>query len=186
MYSKQSVLGPTKSDTEFLTVRHLCDISLKEAVLLGRKDAEMGTANLIHVRRSTADIMKGLISNEFCIGLFQFSFASSNFPPFFKTQKKHKSLLYLLNCAKACNEFAGPISASMPGASPDFRFLPPDSFLAPLSGIFFGRKKLLFLGGKNVKICDFGQKKPSDFAKTFFFFFFFFFWRSPAFGRKIC
>ena len=33
------------------------------------------------------------------------------------------------------------------------------------------------------KICDFGQKKPSDFGEDSFFFFF---WRSPAFGRKIC
>ena len=39
----------------------------------------------------------------------------------------------------------------------------------------------MFLGGKNVKICDFGQKKPSDFGEDFFCF-----WRSPAFGRKIC
>ena len=30
------------------------------------------------------------------------------------------------------------------------------------------------------KICDFGQKKPSDFGEGLFF------WRSPAFGRKIC
>ena len=39
----------------------------------------------------------------------------------------------------------------------------------------------MFLGGKNVKICDFGQKKPSHFGEDLFFF-----WRSPAFGRKIC
>ena len=38
----------------------------------------------------------------------------------------------------------------------------------------------MFLGGKSVKICDFGQKKPSDFGEDLFF------WRSPAFGRKIC
>ena len=31
---------------------------------------------------------------------------------------------------------------------------------------------MLFLAGKNVKVCDFGQKKPSDFGKDFFFFFF--------------
>ena len=30
------------------------------------------------------------------------------------------------------------------------------------------------------KICDFGQKQPSDFGEDHFF------WRSPAFGRKIC
>ena len=52
---------------------------------------------------------------------------------------------------------------------PDFRFYPPDFFLPPT--VFFGRKKLLFLGGKNVKICDFGQKKPLDFGEDLFFFF---------------
>ena len=63
---------------------------------------------------------------------------------------------------------------------PLFSFLPSpssDLFLAP-HGIFLGRKKLLFLAGKNVKICDFLQKKPSDFGEDLFF------WRSPAFGRK--
>ena len=34
---------------------------------------------------------------------------------------------------------------------------------------FFGRKKLLFLAGKNVEICDFRQKKPSDFGEDLFF-----------------
>ena len=67
---------------------------------------------------------------------------------------------------------------------PRFSLLPPppDFFLAP-SRYFFGRKKLVFLGGKNVKICDFGQKKSSDFGEDLFIFFF---WRSPTFGRKIC
>ena len=37
----------------------------------------------------------------------------------------------------------------------------------------------MFLGGKNVKICDYGQKKPSDFGEDLFLL------RSPAFGRKI-
>ena len=50
---------------------------------------------------------------------------------------------------------------------------PPPIFFLPLR-YFFGRKKLLFLGGKNVKICDFGQKKPSDFGEDLFFSFFFF------------
>ena len=36
-----------------------------------------------------------------------------------------------------------------------FVFAPPISFLPPR--YFF---KLVFLGGKNVGICDFGQKKP--------------------------
>ena len=39
---------------------------------------------------------------------------------------------------------------------------------------------MLFLAGKNVEICDFRQKKPSDFGEDLFF------WRSPGFGRKIC
>ena len=65
-----------------------------------------------------------------------------------------------------------------------FVFGPPDFFLA-LPRYFFGRKKLLFLGGKNVKICDFGQKQPSDFGEDLFFSFLFF-CRSPAFGRKVC
>ena len=34
--------------------------------------------------------------------------------------------------------------------------------------IFLGGR---ILGGKNVKICDFGQKKPSDFGEDLFFFF---------------
>ena len=48
-------------------------------------------------------------------------------------------------------------------------FLPLDFFLAP-PRYFFGRKKLVLLGGKNVKICDFGQKKPSDCGEDLFFF----------------
>ena len=39
----------------------------------------------------------------------------------------------------------------------------------------------MFLGGKNFKICDFGQKKPSDFGEDLFVF-----CRSPGLGRKIC
>ena len=53
---------------------------------------------------------------------------------------------------------------------PDFRFCPPDFFLTP-HGFFF---KLVFLGGKNVEICNFGQKKPSDFGEDLCFFCFFF------------
>ena len=45
---------------------------------------------------------------------------------------------------------------------------PRDLFLAP-TRYFFGRKKLLFLAGKNVEICDFRQKKPSDFGEELFF-----------------
>ena len=48
---------------------------------------------------------------------------------------------------------------------PTFLFAPPIYFLPPTA--FFGRKKLLFLAGKNVKICDFGQKKLRISAKTF-------------------
>ena len=54
---------------------------------------------------------------------------------------------------------------------------PPIYFL-PLYGIFLGRKKLLVLAGKYVWICDFGQKKPSNFSQNLFF------WKSPVFGRK--
>ena len=50
------------------------------------------------------------------------------------------------------------------------RFCPPDLFLA-FPRYFLGRKKLLFLAGKNVKICDLGQKKSSDFGEDLFFFF---------------
>ena len=64
------------------------------------------------------------------------------------------------------------------GNAPRFSFLPLRFFSCPLR-YFFGRKKKLLLGGKNVKICDFGQIKPSDFGEDLFF------WRSPAFGRKI-
>ena len=43
-----SNLGPLKSDTVLSTIRHRCDISLKEAVLPGGNDAEMGPANSLH------------------------------------------------------------------------------------------------------------------------------------------
>ena len=43
-----SNLGPVKSDTELPTARHLCDISSKGAVLPGRNDAEMSSANSLH------------------------------------------------------------------------------------------------------------------------------------------
>ena len=43
-----SNLGPVKSDTMLPMARHCCDISLKGAVLLRRKDAEMGPANSLH------------------------------------------------------------------------------------------------------------------------------------------
>ena len=42
-----SNLGPVKSDTVLPAARHRCDISLKEAVLPGRKDAEMGPRQLV-------------------------------------------------------------------------------------------------------------------------------------------
>ena len=62
---------------------------------------------------------------------------------------------------------------------PRFSFLP-SQFISCPPRYFFGRKKLLFLAGKNVEICDFRQKKPSDFGEDLFFFF----WRSPGFSRK--
>ena len=40
--------GPVKSFTVLPTARHRCDISSKEAVLPGRNDAEMGSANSLH------------------------------------------------------------------------------------------------------------------------------------------
>ena len=58
----------------------------------------------------------------------------------------------------------------------------PPRFISCPPRYFFGRKKLLFLAGKNVEICDFRQKKPSDYGEDLFFFF----WRSPGFGQKIC
>ena len=56
---------------------------------------------------------------------------------------------------------------------PIFVFASPINFLPPR--YFFGRKKLLFLAGKNVEICDFRQKKPSDFGEDLYLFIFFFF-----------
>ena len=52
---------------------------------------------------------------------------------------------------------------------PDFRFCPPNFFLAP-HGIFLGGRSWVFLGGKNVKIYDFDQKKRSAFGEDLFFF----------------
>ena len=53
---------------------------------------------------------------------------------------------------------------------PIFVFAPPPRFIScPPPQYFLGRNKLLFLPGKNVKICDFGQKKPSDFGEDLFF-----------------
>ena len=59
---------------------------------------------------------------------------------------------------------------------PIFVFAPPIYFLPPT--VFFWEEEVVFLAGKNVEICDFRQKKPSDFGGDLFF------WRSPAFGRK--
>ena len=43
-----SNLGPVKSDTVLPTTRHRCNISSKGAVLPGRNDPEMGSANSLH------------------------------------------------------------------------------------------------------------------------------------------
>ena len=43
-----SNLGPVKSDSVLPMIRHRCEISPKGAVLPGRNDAEMGTANSLH------------------------------------------------------------------------------------------------------------------------------------------
>ena len=52
---------------------------------------------------------------------------------------------------------------------PRFSFLPPDFFLAPPPpppAVFFWGKEVGVFGGKYVKICDFGQKKPSHFGEN--------------------
>ena len=64
--------------------------------------------------------------------------------------------------------------------APDFRFCPPDFFLAPL-GIFLGGRCYCFWAEKTLKFAISARKSLRISAKTFFFF-----WRSPAFGRKIC
>ena len=100
---------------------------------------------------------------------------------------------------------SGGAGGAMP---PRFSFLPPDFFLAP-HGVFLGGRSWCIWAGKTLKfailarkslrisaktfffwrspafdrkICDFSQKKPSDFGEDLFLF-----CRSPAaFGRKIC
>ena len=59
----------------------------------------------------------------------------------------------------------GGAGGAMP---PDFRFRPPDLFLAP-HGIFLGGRSCFFLAGKNVEICDFRQKKAFGFRRRPFF-----------------
>ena len=54
----------------------------------------------------------------------------------------------------------------------------PPRFTSCSLTVFFWEEEVVFLAGKNVEICDFRQKKPSDFGEDLFF------WRSPAFGRK--
>ena len=93
--------------------------------------------------------------------------------------------------AKAFETGASPAG----GHCPDFRFrfCPPNFWPEKtLKFVISARKSLrilaktfifgdhLFLAGKNVEICDFGQKKPSNWisAKTFLFFIF---WRIPDF-----
>ena len=63
----------------------------------------------------------------------------------------------------------------LPGASPAgrqcppiFVFAPPPFFFLPPHGIFW-EEEVAFFGRKSVKICDFGQKKPSDFGEDLFF-----------------
>ena len=88
-------------------------------------------------------------------------------------------MIKMMTRSQARRQLEGQCPPDFRFCPPRFFFLPPDFFSYP-PRYFFGRKKLVFLGGKNVKICDFGQKKPSDFGEDLFF------WRSPAFGRKIC
>ena len=72
-----------------------------------------------------------------------------------------------------------------------FSFLPPDLFLAP-HGIFWEEEVVFFLAGKNVGICDFRQKKPSDFGEDLFLEITCFwpektlkFWPEKAFGNRL-
>ena len=65
-------------------------------------------------------------------------------------------------------------------APPDFRFFPPDFFLAP-HGIFLGGRSWCFWAEKMLKFAISARKSLRISAKTFFFFPF---WRSPDFGRK--
>ena len=52
-------------------------------------------------------------------------------------------------------------SGGQGGIAPPIYFLPPT--------VFFWEKKVAVFGRKNVKICDLGQKKPSDFGEELFF-----------------
>ena len=63
------------------------------------------------------------------------------------------------------------------GQCPRFSFLPPPPIFFLPTTVFFGRKKLVFLGGKFV----FSARKRLRISTKAFFV-----WRSPAFGRKIC
>ena len=56
-------------------------------------------------------------------------------------------------------------------APPTFVFAPPPLpiyFLPPT--VFFWEEEVAFLAGENVEICDFRQKKASDFGEDLFFF----------------
>ena len=64
-----SNLGPVKSNIEFPTVRHRCNISMKGAVLPRRNDAQMGYPNSLLLRRNAASITKDLIVFTFDISL---------------------------------------------------------------------------------------------------------------------
>ena len=56
--AKGSNIRPAKSETELPMARPRCDISSREAELLGRNNAEMGPATCYTLRRSTARITK--------------------------------------------------------------------------------------------------------------------------------
>ena len=59
----------------------------------------------------------------------------------------------------------GGAGGAMP---PDFRFRPPDLFLAP-HGIFLGGRSCFFWPEKTLKFVIFVRKKPSDFGEDLFF-----------------
>ena len=63
---------------------------------------------------------------------------------------------------------------------PDFRFCPPDLFLAAPTVFFWEKEIVVFWPEKTLKFVISVRKRLRISAKTFFFL------RSPGFGRKIC